>query len=68
MEFNINTASNDELIKETKKIEENFNSTQNEIKELLKRMRLFSDAYEKIQDTLKKRGIQLNEKKTGKEK
>lgn len=56
MEFNIDTATNEELSNELKKINANFASTQNEIKELLKRLELFSDAYKKISAALKNRG------------
>lgn len=57
MEFNINTATNGELAEESKKIEEAFKNTQTEIGELVQRMQMLSEAYEKIQGVLKKRGI-----------
>lgn len=66
MEFNIDTATNEELSNELKKINANFTSTQNEIKELLKRLELFSDAYKKINTALKNRGaMQKQENNAG---
>lgn len=58
MEFNVKTATNDELVRELKRIEMNFNSTKSEIRELVKRLQLFSDAYEKIKSVLKSRGVE----------
>ena len=65
MEFNINTATNSELAEESKKIEETFKNTQTEIGELVQRMQLLSEAYEKIQGVLKRRGINNNIKNKG---
>lgn len=59
MEFNVKTATNDELARELKRIEMNFNSTKSEIRELVKRLQLFSDAYEKIKLVLKERGVEI---------
>lgn len=57
MEFNINTATNKELTEESSKIEKSFKDTQAEISELVKRLQMLSNAYEKIQNALEKRGI-----------
>lgn len=65
MEFNINTATNSELLEESKKIEEAFKNTQTEAGELVQRMQMLSEAYEKIQSVLKKRGINNSVKNKG---
>lgn len=59
MEFNVKTATNDELVRELKRIEMNFNSTKSEMRELIKRLQLFSDAYEKIKSVLISRGVEV---------
>lgn len=61
MSFNINTATNDELKREAKRLSEEYKILQTEVRDKFKKMVELSSAYIKITNLLAKRnGKSLN--------